>query len=132
MAVSTIQTYFCRGPSCLDDLLNERQRRPVRVQVVKVIQLNYEQYRHFLRHISEDMPFLAANKGLTDCEAHGVNRCLLVTCRDVRGGILVDCQGHDCARYAAEVPDRSALDLRDVPVDRCGLRPQRPRGQRDR
>lgn len=58
MAESTINTYFCRKPRCLDDLLEERHRGPVRVQVEQIIQLTYEQYQHFLSHIWEDMPFL--------------------------------------------------------------------------
>jgi len=78
------------------------------------------------------MPFLAVNKALTDCDAQGVNHCLLVTTRNIRGGILVDCQGYDYARYAVEVRDKSALDLRDVPVDHYDLKLRPPRGQRER
>ena len=131
MPISIINTYFCRKPGCLEDLLDEQNRGPIQVQVVKAVQLSYEQYQHFLAHISEDMPFLTANKALTGCD-DGVRRCLLVTSRGVRGGILVDCQGYDYARYAAEVSDKSVLDLRDVPVDHYDLRIQSPRFQRDR
>ena len=47
-----INTYFCRKPRCLDDLLEERRRGPVRVQVEQIIQLTYEQYQHLsLIHI---------------------------------------------------------------------------------
>ena len=132
MAESTINTYFCRKPRCLDDLLEERRRRPVRVQVEQIIQLTYEQYQHFLSHIWEDMPFFEAHKRSTDCDSKGVSRCLLVTARNIRGGILVDCQGYSYARYAAEVLDKSALDLRDVPVDHYGLKLQKPLSQRER
>ena len=68
MAESMINTYFCRKPRCLDDLLEERRRGPVRVQVEQIIQLTYEQYQHFLGHIWEDMPFFEAHKRSTDCE----------------------------------------------------------------
>ena len=127
MAVSTIKTYFCRKPRRLSDLQKEQYQGPIRVQVEKVIQLTQEQFEYFLSHIWEDMSFLSANKRLTDCDTHGVNHCLLVTTRDVKGGILVDCQGYDYARYAAEVPDKSVLDLRDVPVDHYDLKLRQPR-----
>ena len=43
MPVSTIHTYFCRTPRCLEDLLDERRKGAVRVQVERIIQLTYEQ-----------------------------------------------------------------------------------------
>ena len=132
MPVSTIHTYFCRKPRCLDDLLDERRKGAVRVQVERIIQLTYEQYQHFLSHIWEDMPFFEAHKCSTDCDSKGVTRCLLVTTRSVQGSILVDCQGYSYARYAAAVPDKSALDLRNVPVDHYDLKLRQPRNQRER
>ena len=132
MPVSTIHTYFCRKPRCLDDLLDERRKGAVRVQVEQIIQLTYEQYQHFLSHIWADMPFFEAHKRLTDCSSMGVTHCLLVTARNVQGSILVNCQGYSYARYAAEVLDKSALDLRDVPVDHYGLKLQKPLSQRER
>ena len=121
MPVSTINTYFCQKPRSLDDLLEERHQGPVRVQVERIIQLTYEQYQHFLSHIWEDMPFFEAHKRSTDCDSKGVSRCLLVTARNIRGGVLVDCQGYSFARYAADLPDKSILDLRDVPIDHLWL-----------
>ena len=132
MAESTINTCFCRKPRCLDDLLEERRRGPVRVQVEQIIQLTYEQYQHFLSHIWEDMPFFEAHKRSTDCDSKGVSRCLLVTARNIRGGVLVDCQGYSFARYAADLPDKSILDLRDVPIDHYDLKLRQPRSQRER
>ena len=132
MAESTINTNFFRNPRCLDDLLEERRRGPVRVQVEQIIQLTYEQYQHFLSHIWEDMPFFEAHKRSTDCDSKGVSRCLLVTARNIRGGVLVDCQGYSFARYAADLPDKSILDLRDVPIDHYDLKLRQPRSQRER
>ena len=132
MAESTINTYFCRKPRCLDDLLEERCRGPVRVQVEQIIQLTYEQYQYFLSHIWEDMTFFEAHKRSTNCDSKGVNRCLLVTARNIRGGVLVDCQGYSFARYAADLPDKSILDLRDVPIDHYDLKLRQPRCQRGR
>jgi len=110
---------------------DENRQGPVRVEVEQIIQLSQEQYQHFLDHIWEDMPFLAANKTLTDCDAQGVNHCLLVTTRNIRGGILVDCQGYDYARYAAEVRDKSTLDLRDVPIDHYDLKLRQTRNRQE-
>ena len=132
MSVSTIRTYFYRKPRCLDDLLVEEYQRRCRVQAVKVILLSQEQYQHFISHIWEDMPFFSDNKRLTDCDSTGINHCLLVTTRTIRGGILVDCQGYNYARYAANLPDKSVLDLRDVPVERYDLKPRQPRRQQER
>ena len=116
----------------MDDLLEERRRGPVRVQVEQIIQLTYEQYQHFLSHIWEDMPFFEAHRRSTDCDSKGVSRCLLVTARNIRGGVLVDCQGYSVARYAADLPDKSILDLRDVPIDHYDLKLRQPRSQRER
>lgn len=131
MTISTVNTYFCRKPRSLGDLQEEQRRKPVRVRVEKIIQLSQEQYQHFLDHIWEDMPFLAANKALTNYDVQGVNHCLLITTQNIRSGILVDCQGYNFARYAAELLDKSALDLRDVPVDRCDLKQHQPRGRQE-
>ena len=132
MAVSTIRTYFCRKPRCLDDLQKEQYRKPIRVQVEKIIHLTQGQFQYFLGHIWEDMSFLSDNKRLTVCDIHGVNHCLLVTTRDIKGGILVDCQGYDYARYAAEVLDKSLLDLRGVIVDHYDLQLRQQRSEPER
>lgn len=77
------------------------------------------------------MPFIKANKGLSS-KGTGVTLCLLVTTRNIRGGILVDCQDYNYARYTAEVLDKSALNLRDVPVDHYDLKLRQPRSQQER
>lgn len=117
MAESTIYSHFCFKSCRVQDLKDSRADGPIRVQVTKVIQLTQEQYQHFCSHLLEDMPFIKANKDLNGSNDKDMALCLLVTTRNIRGGILVDCQGYDYARYVAEVPDKSALDLRDVPVD---------------
>ena len=127
MAQSTIYTHFQFKANRLWDLQDIKKDKPIRVEVVKVIELTQEQYRHFSSHLLEDMPFIAANRGLSRRNHNDVPRCLLVTTRDIKGGLLVDCQGYDYARYAAEVLDKSALDLRDVPVDHYDLKLRQPR-----
>ena len=61
-----------------------------------------------------------------------MTRCLLVTTRGRRDGILVDCQGYNYARYSCYVPEKRSLDLRDVPVDHYDLKLRQPRRQRVR
>lgn len=131
MAESTIYSHFCFKSCRVQDLKDSRADGPIRVQVAKIIQLTQEQYQHFCSHLLEDMPFIKANKDLSSKDK-GVTHCLLVTTRNIRGGILVDCQGYDYARYVAEVLDKSALDLRDVPVDHYDLKLRQPRGQQER
>ena len=121
MAESTVYTHFQFKASHLRDLQDIKKDKPVRVEVVKVIELTQKQYRHFSSHLLEDMPFIIANRKLMYCGSDGVTHCLLVTTRNIRGGILVDCQDYDYARYAADLPDKSALDLRGVPVDHYNL-----------
>ena len=132
MAETTIYSCFCRKPHSVRDLRDVGADRPICVRVVKVIELTQEQYQHFCTHMMEDMPFIKANNTLTDRDATGIYHCLLVTTRNNQGGILVDSQGYDYARYAADVRDKSLLDLRDVPVDRCDVKHRQPRGQQER
>lgn len=132
MARSMIHTYFCRKPGGLEDLREDRRKQEVRVDVLKVIQLTATQYQHFLTHISEDMPFLASDRERTYCDLNGVERCLLVTTDSIQGGILVNCEGYHYARYAAEVKDKSSLDLAEVPVERFAEQPKRSCRQQER
>ena len=98
-------------------------------KVEKMIVLSPAQYRHFSTHLWENMPFITANKSLMGIDTQGVSHCLLVTARSIGGGILVESQGFDYARYAADVPDKSALDLRGVIVDHYDLKLRQPRSQ---
>ena len=127
MAESLIHSHFCYKACCLRELKDIKDDEPLRVQVEKVIELTQEQYRHFSAHLLEDMPFIAANRDLAGRDPQGVTRCLLVTTRSIRGGVLVNSEGHDYARYAADIRDKSALDLRDVTVDHYDLKLRQPR-----
>ena len=112
MAVSTIYTHFHFKANRLRDLQNITKDKPIRVEVVKVVEL-------------EDMPFIIENRNLMR-EVDGVYHCLLVCVKNHRGGILVESEGYNYARYAADVLDKSALDLRDVPVDHYDLKLRQP------
>ena len=43
-----------------------------------------------------------------------IHRGLLICCRDQQDGILVNSDGYSYARYAAYIPRRSALELKDI------------------
>ena len=45
--------------------------------------------------------------------------CLFVTSRDEIGGLLIEADGFDYARYAAFIPDKKALALDGIPVERA-------------
>ena len=122
---STINGCFHFKASHAQELMENKTAQPIRVEVVKVIQLNGQQYRDFSANLLRDMPFLIPNKHLTGYDK-GVTRCLLVTTRSRKDGILADCQGFNFARYSCYVPDKQALDLRDVPVERYDLKHRKP------
>ena len=92
MPQSTINGCFFYKASHAQELTEDKTVQPIRVEVVKVIQLSGRQFQHFSANLLRDMPFITANKGLTGYDK-GVTRCLLVTTRRNRDGILVDCQG---------------------------------------
>ena len=90
--------------------------------VVKVIELTQAQYQHYAAHLGEKAPFITANRALMGTDAHGVIRCLLITVRSRRDGMLIDAQGYDYARYSAYIRDKSRLSLRDIPVEHYNLK----------
>ena len=126
MAETTINSHFCRKPCCVQDLDDPQADGLIRVEVVKIIELTGAQYRYFSTHLLEDMPFIIPNKNLTGIDK-GLNRCLLITTRKRRDGILVDCQGYNYARYSAYVQNKTVLDLRDVIIDHYNLKLREPR-----
>ncbi len=132
MAETLLHSHFSYKPCRVWELEDSKADGPIRVQVEKVIELTRQQYQHFSTHLLEDMPFIAANRELSGRDPQGAVHCLLVSARNRRDGILVDCQGYNFARYAAYVPDTAALDLRDVPVDHYNLKLRQPRGQQER
>ncbi len=132
MAETMLHSHFCYKSCCVWELEDSKADGPIRVQVEKAIELTQQQYQYFSTHLLEDMPFIAANRELAGRDPQGVTHCLLVSARNRRDGILVDCQGYDYARYAAYVPDTAAMDLQDVPVDHYDLKLRQPCGQQER
>lgn len=128
---STIYGCFFFKASHAQELMEDKTAQPIQVEVVKILQLTGQQFRDFSANLLRDMPFLIPNKHLTGYDK-GVTRCLLVTTRSRRDGILVDCQGYNFARYSCYVPEKRSLDLRDVPVEHYDLKLRQPRSQRER
>ena len=126
MPQSAIKGCFFFKASHAQELMEEKPAQTIHVEVVRVIQLSAQHFQHFSANLLRDMPFLAPYKDSTRYD-NGVTRCLLVTTRSIRGGVLVNSEGHDYARYAADIRDKSALDLRDVPVDHYDLKLRQPR-----
>ena len=131
MPKSTICGCFFFKSSHAQELVEIKTAQPIQVEVVKILQLTGQQFQNFSANLLRDMPFLIPNKHLTGYDK-GVTRCLLVTTRGRRDGILVDCQGYNYARYSCYVPEKRSLDLRDVPVDHYDLKLRQPRRQRER
>ncbi len=131
MPKSTINGCFHFKASHAQELMEDKTIQPIQVEVVKILQLSGQQFRHFSDNLLRDMPFLIPNKHLTGYDKR-VTRCLLVTTRGRRDGILVDCQGYNFARYSCYVPEKRSLDLRDVPIDHYDLKLRQPRCQRER
>ena len=131
MPKSTINGCFHFKASHAQELMEDKTIQPIQVEVVKILQLSGQQFRHFSDNLLRDMPFLIPNKHLTGYDKR-VTRCLLVTTRGRRDGILVDCQGYNFVRYSCYVPEKRSLDLRDVPIDHYDLKLRQPRRQRER
>ena len=131
MPQSVIYGHFFYKASHAQELMEEKAMQPIRVEVVKVVQLSAQQFHHFSDNLLQDMPFISANKGLAGRNKE-VTRCLLVTTRGNRDGILVDSQGANYARYSAYVPDKRSLNLRDVPVDHYDLKLKKSLSGQDR
>jgi len=128
---STINGCFHFKASHAQELMEDKTIQPIQVEVVKILQLSGQQFRHFSDNLLRDMPFLIPNKHLTGYDKR-VTRCLLVTTRGRRDGILVDCQGYNFARYSCYVPEKRSLDLCDVPIDHYEMKLRQPRYQRER
>ena len=77
--------------------------------IEKNIHLPAGQFEQMLRKPLTDQPFLADNIDLMRQDDKGVYHCLLVTGEGHSDGLLVESEGHSYARYAAYVPEATAL-----------------------
>ena len=125
---------FYRKASSVRELVGKAPfPEKVRFQITKVIELQKEQYRRYRNELLRDVSFISRN--VSDMGFDGKTEtflCLFVTCRDVNTGLLIEADGFDYARYAAFIPDKKALALDGIPVERANEKCLRQRSAPER
>ena len=82
---------------------------PKSVTIERTIHLPAEEYEQFLAHPMDKYVFLRENVDRMSVDHQGIYHCLLVTGEGHIGGVLVQSEGVDYARYASYVPEAAAL-----------------------
>ena len=99
----------------------------------RVIELQKEQYRRYRNELWRDVSFISRNgSNMRFDEKSETFLCLFVTSRDEIGGLLIEADGFDYARYAAFIPDKKALALDGIPVERANEKCLRQRSAPER
>ena len=102
-------------------------------QITKVIELPTGQYRRYMNELWQDVTFISRNESnMRFDEKSETFLCLFVTCQDATNGLLVEAEGFDYARYAAFIPDKKALALDGIPVERANEKCLRQRSVPER
>ena len=125
---------FYRKAASVRDL-NDKAPFPekARFQITKVIELPTGQYRRYMNELWRDVTFISRNESnMRYDEKSETFLCLFVTCRDAVNGLLVEADGFDYARYAAFIPDKKALALDGIPVERANEKCLRQRSVPER
>ena len=112
---------FYRKANSVRDLLDKAPfPEKARFQITKVIELPTDQYRRYMNELWRDVSFISRNEAnMRYDEKSETFLCLLVTCKDAVNGLLVEADGFDYARYAAFIPDKKALTLDGIQVERA-------------
>lgn len=112
---------FYRKAASVRDLLDKAPfPEKARFKITKVIELPKEQYRRYRNELWRDVSFLSRNE--SNMRFDGKTEtflCLFVTCRDANTSLLVESEGFGYARYAAFIPEKSALSLDGIPMERA-------------
>ena len=77
--------------------------------IEKTITVSSESFLSFLQKPLRDQTFIEDNNEIMYQDEHGVNHCLLVMGEGMSEGVLVESEGYNYARYAAYVPEATAL-----------------------
>lgn len=88
-------------------------------QVEKIIELTSEGFEHFTESLISDFRSLQTIKIICGWRRACIIG-LLITTADRKEGVLVESEGFDYARYCADVPNMSELEIGDVPVEKYG------------
>ena len=125
---------FYRKAASVRDILEKAPfPEKARFQITKVIELPKEQYRRYMNELLRDVSFISRN--VDDMRFDGKTEtflCLFVTCRDANTGLLVESEGFGSARYAALIPEKKALALDGIPVERANEKCLRQRSVPER
>lgn len=125
---------FYRKAASVRDLLDKAPfPEKARFKITKVIELPKEQYRRYRNELWRDVSFISRNESnMRLDEKSETFLCLFVTSRDAINGLLVEAEGFDYARYAAFIPDKKALALDGIPVERANEKSLRQRSGPER
>lgn len=125
---------FYRKAASVRDLLDKAPfPEKARFKITKVIELPRNQYRRYMNELLRDVSFISRN--VADMRFDGKTEtflCLFVTSRDEISGLLIEADGFDYARYAAFIPDKKALALDGIPVERTNEKSLRQRSGPER
>ena len=125
---------FYRKAASVRDLLDKAPfPEKAQFKITKVIELPKEQYRRYRNELWRDVTFISRNESnMRFDEKSETFLCLFVTCRDAINGLLVEAEGFDYARYAAFIPEKSALALDGIPVEHANEKCLRQRSVPER
>lgn len=112
---------FYRKASSVRELVGKAPfPEKARFQITKVIELPKEQYRRYRNELWRDVSFISRNgSNMRFDEKSETFLCLFVTGQDANTGLLVESEGFGYARYAAFIPEKSALSLDGIPTERA-------------
>lgn len=125
---------FYRKAASVRDMLDKAPfPEKARFKITKVIELPKEQYRRYRNELWRDVTFISRNESnMRFDEKSETFLCLFVTSRDEISGLLVEAEGFGYARYAAFIPEKSALSLEGIPMERASEKSLRQRSGPER
>jgi len=94
---------FTRKPGSLTELItwDKVAKQRSRFVVETTIELEKTEFDIFGNDLFADQDFIKENVELMYVDRNGIRHCILVKERGQNGGILVESEGYDYARYAA-------------------------------
>lgn len=99
----TERAAFMRKPGSLEDLItwDKVAKQISRFVIEKTIELEKAEFENFANDLFADKDFIKENVELMHVDKNGIRHCILVKARGETGGILVESEGYEYARYAA-------------------------------
>jgi hypothetical protein len=94
---------FMRKPASIEDLIawDKVAKQRSRYIIEKTIELEKEEFDNFANDLFADQDFIKDNAELMHIDKNGIRHCILVKEIGHAGGILVESEGYEYARYAA-------------------------------